>query len=294
MSTPAPFGRISGNVWHMTVAEFISAARAMPLSAHASDSSWAGGNWRESIETLAHGGSDRLASLASPLVDQIAAAFPATTARRVVYSETGGSFDLGAAMRGEPNSFRRRAKIESPRNPLTICANNVSSAGISAEIMRKRASAIVALAMAANMTRPVSVNFVISAQGNQTAATNRDFIKAGHLSICVNASMPLSIAEIASLFCDYPLTRSVGYGLVAWAYSGFASHVGYRGIKWPRAVESMSQDAINGFAKSETRNLYPLSSEADSVSIPGMMIGAEKEFSDPIAWVAREMARLGL
>ena len=69
----------------------------------------------------------------------------------------GGAPNVGAYLAGSPVSMRRRQRVMNDFAPLTIFLDVVSSGGISAEYLKKRGAAVLALVRMLGATRPVQL-----------------------------------------------------------------------------------------------------------------------------------------
>ena len=174
-----------------------------------SNSSWYGGMlFDQSLECVRKGD---LAGV--PASDKFLAAFenliPVSRAWRTYDSVVGGSVNVPAFLAGQPLSMRQRRRVLIETAPLCVMADLTSSAGISADNVRKRGCAILALVRLLSAIRPVELWAVIALG-----------VRGQRDSVCVRLdTAPLDLARAAHVLTHPSVSRCLGYGSLHQAFN---------------------------------------------------------------------------
>lgn len=182
----------------------------------------------------------------------------------------GGFPNVPAFLAGHPLAMRRRINDASAAAPLAIVVDLATSAGISAETIRRRGAAVLALSRLLTMRRPVELW-----AGCMTAAGPSDRNLAA--IFCRIETAPLDLATAAYVMTSAGFPRCLCYAtadvecgfVVNWPYSSFSA-----------SSANMAAICAQGFTHAtETLCIQPAHYN-DDIS------------ENPEAWIERKLAEL--
>jgi hypothetical protein len=157
------------------------------------DSQWQGGMNDYQAITAARNGHLESVALSEQYLNKFEGLSFQARKWTTVDAIAGGAPNVGAHLAGSPLSMRRRKRIMAEHAPLTIFLDVVSSASISANYLKKRGAAILALSRMLGATRPVQV-YVVGGMGSY-----RDYNDTGN-GFCM-VKMPEITDLSRSAFC---------------------------------------------------------------------------------------------
>lgn len=178
---------------------------------------WYGGEAKNATIRLSETGDTSLVSQAEILLDRLDTQIE--TPRKVWTRSPAGAFPcIPDVLAGLPTPMRRQREIPDERAPITILAATMSSAGISADILRQRGITILALVMALSRTRPVSLQQLTCLHGDDDGETV--------FTATINTT-PLDLATACYVLTSSGFSRRLTYDLGV-ALNGFNG-------QWPQA-----------------------------------------------------------
>lgn len=144
------------------------------------------------------------------LMSEFEALAPMTRRWRTIDTVAGGAPNVGAYLAGSPLAMRRRQRELDQGAPLTIFVDAVSSAGINANNLKKRGSAVLALVRVLGAVRPVTV-YMVAGGGSH----NGD--KAPAAFVMVRMDSPMDVSR-AAFFLGHPgAGRGLAYSVMGKA-----------------------------------------------------------------------------
>lgn len=195
-----------------------------------SDNKWHGGLYeRQGIVKALREGSDFMLAESKAMLDQIHAMLDLSgLAKTTELGVVGSSPCVPSFLAGAPCCMRRTVDVESDHalTPVTVYLSLVSSMGVSAELLAKRAAAVLAFTQALSMIRPVQLTTI--------SATRPD----GHprdVALLVDVGMaPMDLTSMCALL--HPGVQRVG--IYAWMdYQ--AGHKERGSLAWPATPEAV-------------------------------------------------------
>lgn len=140
------------------------AAAAAPLGdSHASTPDWAGADYPTALARAAHGDMARVAP-SDRMLGQIERLLDLSTLKaQIVPAVAGGVPCVPAYLAGHPMAMRTRRKMHHDRGEMVLAVNGWTPEGVGLDVIARRGAAVLALARAASMVRPVRiVSFAVS------------------------------------------------------------------------------------------------------------------------------------
>lgn len=232
---------------------------------------WAGGTFEQYADWSAIG-DPSYARKAEKYVDQFANLAIRDYTPTLEYNTQVGILDYHAAMAGDPACMFGPTVAESDQSPINVYVDAWTSAAVPARAMEMRGIAVLALALALSVFRPVRVKLVA---GMKHTPTSTDAI----VTIDVpTAPMDLSIA---SWMLGSPTMFRMGLLSSIW---GIANSSAFCGIPPLSDSRWQRQDMGDWLAKRENVN--------DVVFLPMMYGGGEwADEAKCLAWVKEQIAR---
>lgn len=202
---------------------------------------------------------------------QIESMIPATAAWRNIDSPVGGSPIVPAYLAGHPLNMRRRIRTAVETAPLSVFAELVSSADISAENMAKRGAAILALVRALSAVRAVELWAILAIGDDGVRAT-----------ACVRIdTSPLDLARAGHVLTHPSVPRALTYPTLDKKFlSG----------TWSGQWAFASVEKHRGTAREFYRGV--LSPASDTLYVPPVY-SADESISNPVAWLKKHLAEYG-
>lgn len=180
----------------------------------------------------------------------------------------GGVPNVPAYLAGQPLAMRRRTVYRDQSAPLAVIVDLTTSCGLSADQIRRRGVAILALVRALSQRRPVELwaGVMLDAHNGRDCVTIMARIETA----------PLDLATAAHCLTHASFPRLIGHGL--------ADLDGYQG-RWP-------YDAGTEHRAHMAAILAPAFSHAsETLCLPSMSI-ADDSVNRPEQWVADQLAKL--
>lgn len=202
---------------------------------------------------------------------QIESMVPATAAWRNIDSPVGGSPIVPAYLAGHPLNMRRRIRTAVETAPLSVFAELVASADISADDMAKRGAAILALVRALSAVRPVELWAILAVGDEGVRAT-----------ACVRLdTSPLDLARAGHVLTHPSVPRALTYPtldkkFLAGTWSG----------QWAFASVDKHRTTAREFYRGV---LCPAS---DTLYVPPVY-SADESIREPVAWLKKHLAEYG-
>ena len=170
---------------------------AAPLDAMPAD--WAGATMRQAVKRARAGDLPRAAA-SDLMLDQVEGLLDlATLKSSIVPAVAGGVPCVPAYLAGHPAAMRVRRRVAHDRGEMVLAVEGYTPANIAADTIARRGAAVLALARAAAMIRPVRlVSFAVS--GNSAAAFA--------YTLPIDAA-PIDLARAAWVFGAPEFTRQI-------------------------------------------------------------------------------------
>lgn len=182
-------------------AEVATLCRDVPPLLAKYDQAWMGCSWAQAL-VAARCGDTRLVPAAEALIAQLECSVEAP--RSTWAPSRAGAYPMvPEAIAGLPDAMRRRVPASDDRSPLRVVIDLTSSAAISHQMLERRGTAYLALAMFLANERPVTLEAVVGLGGS-----------AGACFIVVPiAAQPLDLAVACSTLTSAGFSRGLGYAL---------------------------------------------------------------------------------
>lgn len=182
----------------------------------------------------------------------------------------GGAPNVGAHLAGSPLAMRRRQRIVNEFAPLTVFCDVVSSAGVSADYLKKRGAAVLALVRMLGATRPVSL-YVVGGMGAYTAFDNG--------FVMVKLPEVADLSRSAFMMAHPAAARGMLYTCCEILNPEVRGHWAFNDVNtYRRKALKLYADAIG-------------SNEADCLYMPPIFYGEEKIV--PEIWLPEMLAKYG-
>lgn len=147
---------------------------------------------------------------------------PATKAFQVFDSVVGGIPNVPAYIAGMPLNMRQRRRTVKSTAPICVMADLTSSAGVSADDVRKRGCAILALVRLLSAIRPIQLWAVVALGSHR---------KRNTVAARLNTA-PLDLARAAHVLTHPSVSRCLSYGALEtvfnsygqWPYGSIENH----------------------------------------------------------------------
>jgi hypothetical protein len=189
------------------MAGFAEAADSVPGSRRERSGSWCGGmSFNESLACVRAGDLSAVPESEKLLSEMESHVFVARRFR-IIDDVTGALPNVPAYLAGVPANMRRRVRTVSPAAPLSVFVDLTSSAGISADDVRKRGTAILALVRLLANVRPVEI-WAFVGLGSQG--------RANYVAVRLDTA-PLDLARAAHMLTHASVARALGYGIAEHA-----------------------------------------------------------------------------
>ena len=261
-------GRIQKDVCRWTYDEFVREAQGTDVNSlsHGGPGggyAWdLGVDWYESVKR-ATSGDNTLVVSASQLLDKIQINTSDVSAFKTVLGVAGGGVCVPAYLTSHPESMlsRQRRPRSSPQVNLYVCIN--SSAGVCADDLLKRGTAILALLEALRLQQVAVDLFLVSVLGAYNKSDNANY---GVIEI---PSRPLDLSTVGFAVAHPAFDRHLLHGL--------CSKFGYVG-GWAadRSIGKVRQ---------------VLDMQPQDIYIPEVY-GCEEKFENPQAWIDQHISQI--
>lgn len=191
----------------------------------------------------------------------------------------GGVANVGAYLAGSPVCMRQRRRSEAVASPLSIVVDVSCSSGISADDMKKRGAAILALVRFLGVSRPVNVFIMIS--GTRSAGHDACF------HIIKLESSPLDLARAAYALAHPSVYRTLGRPALTADTETGAEEGRWR---WAYSEASIGTET---FRKHARKILSRFTTEAEEAVLVPMAHLGDQAISNPAQWVKDMLAKYG-
>lgn len=145
-----------------------------------------------------------------------------TTKFKTVDDVAGGFPNVPAFVAGTPMAMRRRQRIASEQGPLTIVVDISSSSWCSADFLRRRGVATLALTRILAAGRPVKLYFCSCFDIDGNSSSSRYTGRNGGY-VCPIDSAPLDLGRAAHILSHAGVSRGMGYQLLRTEYNSAIS-----------------------------------------------------------------------
>jgi hypothetical protein len=205
------------------LAGFVTKAAAVPKSNSQRQSckkneSWSGNlDYDTALEYCVKGDLSGVAA-SDAYLQKFESLSPARQAWARVSDVSGYAPIVTAVLQNHPLSMRRRKRIATEISPLAVCVDLVSSAGVSADKLRKRGALILALVRALSSLRPVEL---------WCGGSSMPYGKDTHHVWWRMDTAPLDLARAAHVMTSPAVSRGLLYSTVIEEAQGEAF------LKWP-------------------------------------------------------------
>lgn len=245
-------------------------AKVSTTRAYAYDTSnaWYGGESEADTLRLALDGDTRLVPSAETLLASLDTHIE--TPRRVWNRSPAGAYTVVPEyLAGIPTYMRRMAYEMDEQAPITILATTTSSAGISAEILAKRGTVILALVMALSRVRPVTLQQLAIMHG---ADADGETV----ITSTINTA-PLDLATACYVLTSAGFARRLTYGL-GKKLNGFDGN-------WPRKYRYGAPQSYYNYLKTK------LVADPTKCLIIGAAELHDELLTNPLAWISKQISR---
>jgi hypothetical protein len=240
---------------------------ATRLRGHSEDISWHGGETRTMSLRLALAGDTTLVPEAEAIINQLDTVIE--TPRRVWEPAVAGAFcSVPDYLSGRPTNMRRQLIEIDDHAPIHILVSTTSSAAITAEIMRKRGTVILALVLALNRFRPITLRIVDIGDGIQDGETI--------VTAQINTA-PLELATACYVLTSVGFARRILYGLKQ-AVNGFTG-------RWPRGYNFNNPSAYYNSLSSR------LGLDPKQTLVIGSARNNDPMLQHPLNWIEQQIKR---
>jgi len=260
-------GGYTANIWHYPAIEAAVTAFTGPEEHSRIWNYWSYGGFYGPNATAAGAWDKTLTGDSSlvPAAEKLLEAFSvdAHTSRNKTENWLfGATPNVPAYLSGSPYSMRRRVRYQDDTAPLTIAASLSTSAGISADLLMQRGTAILALVMRLSELRPIKLQLFHEAGGHN--CTNL-------FQVFTVQTQPLALASVCHALTSANFQR--GMALCMQQLAGMPEHG-----PWP-------------YNRNDTRAYREyLQLSPEDLLIMGAHIN---EFNNPHAWLTKQLARYG-
>lgn len=252
-----------------SIPEFIAGMKGVNAS-NSGSQSWMGGDPEVAMAQLTTGNLDRVPA-SDKLMTKYESLINYQSSKFINVDDIcGGVPNVPAYLAGSPLTMRRRKRISSELGPLVICANLVSSAGISADKLERRNIALLSLVRALQAKRPVTLW-----AGGGMAASGRPYDVVATWTLLETA--PMDLARVAHFLTSLPLMRG-------WTYEFWQRKHGGNGC-WPWTSDDAEMDREVGKA-----SLMRHMNADDVLYLPGIFQD-DRSVTKPDLWIAEMIER---
>jgi hypothetical protein len=266
--------RVDGSKEHLAICDlpgFAEFCDGLPESKRKRASSWNGGQgFQDSLRHVRTGDMSGVPA-SDRFMSEIESMIPVTAAWETIDSVVGGAPIVPAYIAGHPLSMRRRRRTAVETAPLSVLAELVASAGISAANMAKRGAAILALVRALSAVRPVELWAILAIGTNGVRAT-----------ACVRLdTSPLDLARAGHVLTHPSVPRALAYDTIQerlldgswdgqWAFGNVDTH------------------------RHSARDTYiaALNPGSEALYVPPVY-AHDESITDPVAWLKKHLAEYG-
>lgn len=260
-------------------ADFANAAKetvSERLQRRYDDASWTGQTRDEALHSAIHG-NDKLVPEAQKMLEQIQSVGIEIDRPAYMPSVCGAYPIVADFLSGAPNSMRRRMNEQSDRAPVRIYVSLSTSAGIKAEAIAKRGTAILAFVMALSAMRPVELFAVTSLDAVQ--------YNSGIVSCVVRIpANPLELSTACHALTAASFPRSLGYSL-CHQHDGSNGDTSTGG--WPWGVRPTSEQG-RAVHEAAFRHCYGL--EPQDIYVPPVFLN-DALVNEPVKWINDALAK---
>ena len=191
------------------------------------------------------------------------------TPRKVWERSPAGAFAcVPDVIAGLPTPMRRQIEIGDERQPITIIYSVNSSGSISADTLRERGTAALALVMALARIRPVQLKMLFIGDGREGDET---VFTAG-----INTT-PLDLATARYVLTSAGFYRRIGFRVAA-KLNGFIGG-------WPRKFSGTAQDSYLAYLAKT------LTTDPKRTLVIGPVYHRDPIVANPVAWINDQIAR---
>lgn len=237
---------------------------------------FSGGSWygkqgkEEALEKLAIG-DNSLVPASEALLAQLENALPHTARYVNVSDMVGGLPNVPAFLAGHPINMRRRARVARDDAPISVVVDVTSSAGINADALLRRGTALLAFVRLLSDHRAVSLwcGIGLSGKGDYSRGSGSSMV------LWRIDTAPLDVARAAHLLSAPSVSRGLGYKLSHAVHSS--------GGGWP--FDSHERHCETG----EARLCNVLGEQVHFV--PPVMLGDDLLLKSPVDWLKRELGK---
>ena len=231
--------------------------------------SWYGDETRAETIRMSAEGDTALVPEAERLLSRIDA--NVETPRKVWDRSVAGAYAcVPDVLAGLPTPMRHQRHVPDERAPITILATTTSSGGISAGVLRRRGTTILALVMALTRIRPVSLYQLTVLDGNKDGTG--ETVILGKIN-----TTPLDLATACYVLTSQGFARRMTYDL-AEKLNGFTGG-------WPRKFKYSNPTS---YYRSLVERLY--FNPKDTLVIEAAKLDDEM-LSNPVGWVNTQVTK---
>src|SRR3990167_6838112 len=235
---------------------------------HAGSSSWTGYCSFQDALSKATVGDESYVIEAEKLIARLDVDLPETKACETVRSTYGGRVSLSDWLTGAPTPMRRRKRSQSDIAPLKIVVSTTCHATVTAETMKQRGAAILALLLKVQQIRPVQLFLLAEMHG----------VRDGwHYQLIRVESQPLAVGVAAFALCHVGFARQLTYSL--------ARHLDRFNGGFPDGRETFRTDKYPAMRR-ERLGL------AEQDIVVATLDQDDPLISDPVAWVKNQLENI--
>lgn len=234
---------------------------------------WQGYDWNKALRVLREGDLTNVAAAEKIIADMHDANIFSSGIPLPVRSVVGYSPCVPAAITGHPRSMytRNRSETLSLNSPISIYVETTVSAGVSHSELMSRGIAVLAFAMAMNITRPVSL---------YTASIGKPNSSSSGSVVRINTS-PMDLGRAAYMLTNASYCRQLAFAAMKEA-APYGRQSNY--ISWP--WDMMPRDGVYQASMREM-----LGMEGDDVLIYGGHLFDDLMRTNPVQWVKDMLAK---
>jgi hypothetical protein len=276
---------LPGKLVHYIIADSLHElgdfARTSKLKSSSSSNHWDMGLGLDRAISYCFTGDEEGVKASDELLSRMEEHIQMPSTRAIWTDEVSGAFpNIPAYIAGQPLNMRTRQRAQTESAPLAIMVDLGISAAISAQQVRNRGTAILALVRALSAHRPIELWAMDFGSADDGAATAYSF---GHSrisnAVCCAAKIetsPLDLSTACYALTHPAFVRQVLFGLEEKYHD-------FRG-GWPfRINRALSRHEMEVLCAP----MWPHVSE--TLALPGLHV-ADQSMTDPEAWLKRQLA----
>jgi hypothetical protein len=256
------------------VADMIDAFAALSPNnetMNGASSRWAGGVPRDRLVEMTRSGDLTAVPESDALLERFEALVPAPSARRAIRDDVAGSIaNVPAYLSGSPLAMRRKVRDENEFAPIAVVVDLTSSAMISADAIRKRGVAVLALVRALSARRPIELW--------AGCGLDADSRKNALWAFAQLDTAPLDLARAAHFLTHPGVPRAMFYGYGE-------EHNGFLG-GWPYSNPDVSRKNFHAIVARAFPHVQ------DVIAVPHIY-GTDKAINEPVEWIREHLRVLG-